>query len=194
MKWRKRMIQVSAVILALALPIDAAKSQTLEQTTAFIIEGGAVDLSQMTTNPDGSVDVPQHTILGPFTLQPQMTVRAVNKEQCVIESKIVSAAGQPEKTLTFYFNRIVSVHRDSASTRTPFGNVTNIWAESEQPYVCFVGGGSSLQGQPLPPSYCPSNSDAALATVRKENIKTVLAAIDYLYGRYCKFARKKSAF
>jgi TPR repeat protein len=51
-----------------ALPA-VTSSPTLEQTAAYILLSGDVDLSQMTTNSDGSVNMPFHNILGSPLMQ-----------------------------------------------------------------------------------------------------------------------------
>jgi hypothetical protein len=155
-----------------------ADSQTLEQTVAFILYNGEVELSNMTTNSDGSVEVPlQQTTL--LLTTPPRTIKVNDRQNCEIEVVAKSLLGKPEDHVIYYFNRIIEF-RDQPTQAGIY-----VWAISEGPAMT---GGTDILGQPT------TNSTNPILAVYSQNLDRVHGAIKYMYSKFCSFAKRKSAF
>ena len=177
------------------LPTANSSSPTLEQTAAYIILSGDVDLSQMTTNSDGSVNTPFHNIFGsPFTVLPAAVTKVIDRPNCIVEVVMQAVQGmQPEKHMYFYFNR-VSGFRDEEVYAARLGNFTRIWALSESPVFCASGGGTRLTGELIPENYSCITDAPLVGGIKPQNVERVHKALDYLYSQFCVYATKKSPF
>ena len=177
-----------------ALP-TVTSSPTLEQTAAYIILSGDVDLSQMTTNSDGSVNTPFHNIFGsPFTVLPAAVTKVIDRPNCIVEVVMQAVQGmQPEKQMYFYFNR-VSGFRDEEVYAARLGNFTRIWALSELPVFCASGGGTRLTGELIPENYSCITDAPLVGGIKPQNVERVHKALDYLYSQFCVYATKRSPF
>jgi Sel1 repeat len=177
-----------------ALPA-VTSSPTLEQTAAYILWSGDVDLSQMTTNSDGSVNTPFHYIFGsPFTAIPAAVTKVIDRPNCIVEVVMQAVQGmQPEKHMYVYFNR-VNGFRDEEVYAAPLGSFTRIWALSESPVACTSGGGTGLTGELLPENYSCITDVPLVGGIKPQNLERVHKALDYLYSQFCAYATKKSPF
>jgi hypothetical protein len=184
----------------------AASARSLEQTAAFILTGGDVEVSSMTVNADGSVTTPAYALPEaifqgvPLIMFPAARYAAIDRENCVVEGTSAGTApiyrSQPQKKIWTYFNKITGFNEQKVSVPMN-GSLAvriKIFATSEEPYICASGGGIELGGRPLPQQRTCYFTDQALAGVRPEKLERVENAIHYLYSAYCKLATKKNPF
>jgi hypothetical protein len=164
----------------------------------------------MTIDSGGSVSVPQHSekelvFQGvPLVKYPPAVVKAVDRENCIIEYRTLPLANggayvpQPEKHLYIYFNKITGFYDKTTPVRNPVnGSVMTgrqIFPSSEEPVMCASGGGSTVQGVPLPQQLTCFTDLPLTGTANQETFARLHKAIDYMYSQYCKLAKKKNAF
>jgi TonB family protein len=173
----------------------ASSRPTLEQAAAYILWSGDVDLSQMTTNAEGSVNTPFHNLFGsPLATVPAGITKVIDRADCVVEMVMQAVQGmQPEKHVYVYFNR-ANGFRDEEVYAPPLGNFTKIWATSESPVACASGGGTRLTGELLTENYSCLTDVPLVGGIKPQNVERVHKALDYLYSRFWLTRQKRTHF
>ena len=168
------------------LLLTVAQAQTLEQTAAFIVLGGDVDLSKMKLNSDGSVSTP--SVMVGLNLSPSETWTSIPSEEgCVVQAFGPNLQTHAQTAMQFHFNHIVgwkSGERDAQRSV--------VWAVGEEPVFCvqhIPGNGSAPTT--LINTNCVNKYDIAGNNL---NMDRVGKAIDYLFSKYCHQAVRKNAF
>ena len=177
-------MKLLSVLLAasvhLLLTITNVDAQSLSQTVAYIVTGGAVDLGQMKELNDHAVAVPSFVI--GMTMMPQQTIQISDNNRCEAVATIAQGSG----SITYYLGSVLP-----EETRTqPFLNnalfqLSNVYLVAEEKAVCLANSNIGRN------TVCQKELDI---TANTKDIPRVLEAIKYLYAKFCPSAKRKSAF
>ncbi|RXH05823.1 hypothetical protein [Bradyrhizobium vignae] len=166
--------------------VTAAQAQTFEQTAAFIVLGGDVDLSRMKLNLDGSVSTPQYT--SGLNLTPSQTWTSISGEEgCVVQGFGPNLQTNQQIAVQVHFNHIVGWKSGESDAQRSV-----VWAVGEDPVFCTqnLPNGSSAPAAVIHTN-CANEFDIAGNNL---NMDRVGKAIDYLFSKYCHQAARKNAF
>lgn len=173
-------------VIACCVLLSSAHAQTLEQTAAFIVLGGDVDLSKMKLNSDGSVSTP--SVMVGLNLSPSARWTSIPSEEgCVVQTFMPNLQTGAQTAMQFHFNHIVGWKSGESDARRSV-----VWAVGEEPVVCIQhvpGSGSAPTA--LVNTNCVNKTDIA---GNNENMDRVGKAIEYLFSKYCHQAVRKNAF
>lgn len=177
-----RFILYYLVVGGLLLSSSLGLCQTLEQTTAYIINGGFVDVSDMKQVEVGTVITPTYN-LQMFPI-PQSSFQVMDERQCVILQNRQSGIF-PGAQLTWHFNNVIV---SETSQQQVAEQLTKMHFNGELPVFCASSLGGAVAS---PPESCSRQSDF---TVENKNLPRVYKAIEYLYSKFCSSAHRKNAF
>jgi hypothetical protein len=174
MKWLLVSICVAGLLVSGSANTGA---QTLEQTAAFIISGGFVDLKDLKAVAEDKVFIRGY-FLAPTVMMPPLSLTVTDRKQCILQTK--SMYQTQTEFMDYYFSNAILSETHDEPTDLP--DMTKFYLVGEDYVVCPRDGdsGSCLRS-------------AGLAAKTRE-IPTIYKAMKYIYSDFCKSARRKNAF
>jgi hypothetical protein len=157
---------------------SCAFAQTLEQSAAYIISGGFVDVADIKAIDQDTVLVPAFWFLPTF-LMPKITLKVANRKQCILMSEGVLPQ-QRNKHMDLYLNNVILAETYDESSNLPIFRM--FYLVGEEYVVCTRDG--DQQG-------CQRILATAVKTV---NLPRIYNAVKYLYSNFCVSATRKGAF
>jgi hypothetical protein len=171
---------------ACLLLLTPARAQSLEQTAAYIVLGGDVDLSKMKSNPDGSVSTPS-VMVGLNMMPPETWTSISSDEGCVVQAFGPNLQTHQQTAMQFHFNHIVGWKSGQGDAQRSV-----VWAVGEEPVFCvqpITASGSAPTT--VFNTNCANQYDIAGSNL---NMDRVGKAIEYLFSKFCHQAVRKNAF
>ena len=154
------------VVATLLTCSSVATAQSLAETAAFIIEGGAVNLSDMKEKDDGTLSYKRLNI--------QATVQVIDKDHCVIQKTGTNEIIKSDvAVITYYFDNVI------ADESTIQGDTLHL-----------VGADKVYCYKSATFNECQKTRDLSIATEPSRITK----AIKYIYSNFCTPAKRGSAF
>lgn len=154
---------------------DLAQAQSLEQTVAYVFNGGHVDLSEIVKVDENSVKIPGYMGTPFFFVQPAI-YRVINRPTCELRVEVIPIQPQPKTEMFIYLNRVLL----EETTET---GPTSISLVGEDPIFCM-----SKNDQ----KNCVRKYDLYAKTAG--DMSRIAKAIRHLYSKFCTSAQRKSAF
>lgn len=160
-----------------------AGSPTFEQTAAFILLAGNVEISQIKQTSDKAVsfnnnNASDNPIIG--LLAPQLsqgTLTTIDRAKCAVQLAIIPVGGE------YYFNNIILDDIKADEIVYPDALVRITFRGEDNVHCLF--------NDPVKGKLCEQKM---VITTRQDNFERFIKAVKYLYSNYCTAAKRKSPF